>query len=103
MTGELAFEVQSKAKALIVPSQAVQDGKLVLVRQGRLQVTDAAVGVKGVEKTELLAGVQLGDRVLISPATGLKDGQLVREQFMDPLAAAALNKPKAKELFRGGF
>lgn len=102
MTGELAFEVRSKPKALVVPSQAVQDGKVFLVRNGRLKAIDATVGVRGVEKTEL-ADVQPGDRILISPAAGLKDGQAVRETFMDPVAAAAINKPKAKELFRGGF
>jgi multidrug efflux pump subunit AcrA (membrane-fusion protein) len=103
MTGELAFEVKNKPRALIVPSQAVQDGRLYLLRGGRLKALDAAVGVKGVEKAEIVSGVKPGDRVLITPAAGLRDGQSVRARFMDPVAAAALNKPKEKEIFRGGF
>jgi RND family efflux transporter MFP subunit len=103
MTGELAFEVTSKAETLIVPSQAVQDGQVYLVRDGRLRRVDAAVGIKGVEKAELLSGVAPGDRVLISPVAGLREGQSVRASFMDPAAASALNKPKEKEIFRGGF
>ena len=103
MTGELAFEVQSKPSALVIPSQAVQDGKVFVLRDGRLRAVEPDVGLKGVEKTEILSGVNPGDRVLISPAAGLSDGQSVRAQYMDPIAAAALNKPKAKEVFRGGF
>lgn len=103
MTGELAFEVVAKKTAVVVPSQAVQDGMLLVVRQGRVRAVRPEVGVKGVERTEILSGVNLGDRVLITPAAGLSDGQFVRERFMDPREAAGLNKPKPKELFRGGF
>lgn len=103
MTGELAFEVQSKPSALIVPSQAVQDAKLWTVRGGRVHTIPADVGIRGVEKTEVLSGVQVGDAIIITPAAGLHDGQRVKEKYLDANAAAELNRPKAKELFRGGF
>jgi RND family efflux transporter MFP subunit len=103
MTGELAFEVVSKAVALVVPSQAVQDGRIYLVQNGRLKGVAADVGVKGIEKTEVLSGVKAGERVLVTPVAGLRDGQWVRDRYMDPNNAAALNRPKAKEVFRGGF
>jgi multidrug efflux pump subunit AcrA (membrane-fusion protein) len=103
LTGELAFEVRSKPAALVVPSQAIQDGRIYLLQAGHLHAAPASVGIRGVERAELLSGVHPGDRILITPVTGLKEGQWVREQYMDPVAAAALNKPKEKEVFRGGF
>ncbi len=103
MTGELAFEVQKREQTLVVPSQAVQEGKLYLVRNGRVKVIDADVGLKGVERTEILKGVQPGDRIVISPATSLHDGQTVRTQYVEPLPAAEQNRPKAKEGGKFGF
>lgn len=104
MTGELAFVMQAKEKAMVVPSQAVQDGGVFVVRDERLvRVDDVRLGVSGVERVEIISGLSPGDRVVISPAAELTPGQWVRAQFMDPDAAAGLNKPKAKEIFRGGF
>lgn len=104
MTGELAFVMQAKEKAMVVPSQAVQDGGVFVVRDERLvRVDDVRLGVSGVERVEIISGLSPGDRVVISPAADLKVGAWVRAEFMDPDAAAGLNKPKAKEIFRGGF
>lgn len=104
MTGELAFVMQAKEKAPVIPSQAVQDGGVFVVRGRRLvRVDDVRLGVSGVERVEIVLGLQPGDRVVISPAAELKVGQWVRQTYMDPDAAAGLNKPKEKEIFRGGF
>ena len=103
MTGELAFVMQSKESAPVVPAQAVQDGSLFVVRDHRLVRSDAKLGVSGVERVEVVSGLHPGDRVVISPVADLKPGQWVRDTYMDPDAAAGLNKPKAKEIFRGGF
>jgi RND family efflux transporter MFP subunit len=104
MTGELAFIMQSKDSAPVVPAQAVQDGSLFVVRDHRLTRADEAkLGVGGVERVEVVSGLRPGDRVVVSPVAGMKLGQTVREKYMDPDAAAGVNKPKAKEIFRGGF
>ena len=103
MTGELAFIVAARDDAAVVPSQALQGGKMYAVRDGRLAQADVKVGLKSVERVEVLSGMSAGDRVVISPVGGLKEGQPVRTQFMDPTTAAGLNKPKPKEIFRGGF
>ena len=104
MTGELAFVMRAKDRATVIPSQAVQDGGVFVVLDERLaRVDDVRLGVSGVERVEVIAGLQPGDRVVISPAAELTPGQWVRETYMDPDAAAGLNKPKAKEIFRGGF
>jgi RND family efflux transporter MFP subunit len=104
MTGELAFITQSKESASVVPAQAVQDGSLFVVRNHRLaRADDVKLGVGGIERVEVVSGLRQGDRVVVSPVAGMKLGQTVREQYMDPDAAAGANKPKAKEIFRGGF
>ena len=103
MTGELAFIVAAKEAALVAPRQALQSNKLYGVRDGRLVTLDAEVGLISVERVEVVSGLKAGDRVVISPVGGLRDGQPVRTESMDPAAAAGLNKPKPKQLFRGGF
>jgi RND family efflux transporter MFP subunit len=104
MTGELAFVVAARANAAVVPSQALQAKKLYTVRDGKLQaVKGAQVGLTSIERVEVLSGLDAGDTVVISPVAGRRDGQQVRTKYTDPIAAAGLNKPKPKELFRGGF
>src|SRR5678815_4045082 len=103
MTGELAFVVASKDHAAVAPRQALQGGKLYTVRDGKLAAVDGKVGLTSIERVEVLSGLDVGDRVIISPVAGLKPGQPVRTTVMDPAAAAGLNKPKPKEIFRGGF
>ena len=103
MTGELAFIVAAKDAAPVVPRQALQSNKLYTVREGRLVAVAAEIGLTSIERVEVVSGFNPGDRVIVSPVAGLREGQLVRTQFMDPTAAAGLNKPKPKEIFRGGF
>lgn len=103
MTGELAFVMDSKAKALVVPSQAVQDGRVYAIEGGKVKPLDVSIGIRGVERAQVLQGISVGQRVLISPVGDLRPGQTVRQKFVDPIAAAGLNKPKEKEIFRGGF
>jgi multidrug efflux pump subunit AcrA (membrane-fusion protein) len=103
MTGELAFVVASKEAALVVPRQALQGNKLFTVRDGKLTTVEAQIGLSSIERVEVVSGLNPGERVVISPIAGLREGQPVRTQFMDPTAAAGLNKPKPKEIFRGGF
>ena len=103
MTGELAFIVQEKDKARIVPSQAVQSGKVYIVRDGRLTQSGATIGLRSVERTEIATGLTDGEAVVISPVLGLAEGQRVRTVFTDPIQAALLNRPKKQEIFKGGF
>jgi RND family efflux transporter MFP subunit len=103
MTGELAFVIEARAEAAVVPSQALQGKRLYTIRDGKLSGVDAKIGLTSVERVEVVDGLKVGDRVVISPVAGLREGQAVRTTFMEPVAAAGINKPKPKELFRGGF
>ena len=104
MTGELMFITAYHPKTLVAPSQALQDGKVWTIREGKLTAADVVVGLKGVERIEVVSGLKPGETVVISPVVGIAPGQSVRVgERIDPRIAAALNKPKEKELFRGGF
>lgn len=103
MTGELAFIEQTRQRALIVPSQAFQEKSIWTIRSGRLARTDASIGIKSVDRTEITGGLGTGELVVIGPILGLKEGQMVRVGSMiDPKVAADMNKPteSATEIFR---
>jgi RND family efflux transporter MFP subunit len=97
MTGELAFILAQRQKAIVVPSQAVQSGNAWLVESGRLVKRPVTPGVSSIERAEIVSGIKPGERVVISPIGELKEGQRVRTRFMDPIAAAGLNKKEIEE------
>jgi HlyD family secretion protein len=103
MTGELAFEMASKDKAVVIPSQAVQKGgDVFVVQDGHLKKATAQIGLRGIERSEVISGINAGEKVLISAAADMKDGQRVRTSYLDPATAAGLNKPKiAQDAFKG--
>ncbi|MGH7178214.1 MAG: efflux RND transporter periplasmic adaptor subunit [Tepidisphaeraceae bacterium] len=103
MTGELAFVEAEKQRAPVIPSQAVQDGAVWVVRGGRLVKVKANIGVKSVERAEVVSGLSPGDNVVISPVGTMPEGKLVRTRFMDPRTAAGLNKPPPIEQAFKGF
>lgn len=103
MTGELAFEIASRDRAIVVPSQAVQKGgDVYAVSDGRLKKLSAEVGLRGPARTEIRAGLHPGEKVVISAMNSPHDGQRVRSKYQDPMTAAAANEPKAaQEGFKG--
>ena len=103
MTGELAFIMDAKAKAVAIPAQAVQGGDVFGVRDGRIVNYNAKVGLRSVERVEIITGVAPGDRVIISPIGDLAEGNAVRTRYVDPAKAAGLNKPAATDGSFKGF
>jgi multidrug efflux pump subunit AcrA (membrane-fusion protein) len=103
MTGELAFVEREKAAADILPRQALQGDWFYVVRNGTVDRVPAKPGVRNVTRVEALEGIAPDTLVMISPIGKLQVGQGVRTDFMDPRAAADLNKPPEAEIFKGGF
>jgi multidrug efflux pump subunit AcrA (membrane-fusion protein) len=98
MTGELAFIIASKDKALVIPSQAVQGGSVWMVKDSRLvQITEPKLGLRSVERAEVLEGLALGDLVVISAVDNQRPGQHVRTQLVNPTQAANNNRPKQEQ------
>jgi multidrug efflux pump subunit AcrA (membrane-fusion protein) len=102
MTGELAIIHAEKASATVVPSQSIQNGKVYIVRDGQIHEVDAKIGLRSVQRTEIISGVKPGDRVVISPIGSMKGGQQVGTDYLDPSTAAGLNKePDQVGSFKG--
>lgn len=103
MTGELAFVVDTRDKAVVVPAQAVQDGHVWLVRGGHLVRATPTIGIRSVERAEVLSEIKPGDVVVVSPIGTMADGQSVRTTRLEPIAAAGLNKQEITEKPFGAF
>jgi len=102
MTGELAFIVDTKDEATVLPAQAVQNGAVWVVEDGKMALKKVRTGLKSVERIEIISGVSQSDRVVISPIDNMREGEFVRTIFIDPLAASQLNKkPELTEGFKG--
>jgi RND family efflux transporter MFP subunit len=97
MTGELAFILAEKPRALVIPSQALQGDAVYLVRNGTLVRSTPAIGITSVERAEVTAGLDPGERVVITPIGNLQEGQAVRTSYLDPATAAGLNKVEIEE------
>lgn len=103
MTGELAFIENEKPVAKVIPSQAVQGGKVYGVVDNKLKQLDVKFGLRSIERTEVLDGIDPNMLVVISPTLELGPGSRVRTKWIDPTEAANLNTPKKEEAFKGGF
>ena len=92
MTGELAFVVEEKAVATILPSHAVQNESIYAVRGGRIVRLDAQLGVRAVDRVEVLGGVDADDRVIVSSVKPDMVGGRARTTEIDPRTAAGVDK-----------
>lgn len=94
MTGELAFILAERPRAVVIPSQAVQQGVVWVVNDGRLVRVTPRIGIRSIERTEVINGLPPGAQVVIDPVAGLDEGQSVRPRWVDPVVAAGLNTPE---------
>ena len=84
MTAETNIIISKNDNALLVPSTAVTDHKLWLVRDGKLVQQEVKQGAKGLKSLEILSGVTESDLVVVQPTTTLKSGASVRTHFTQP-------------------
>lgn len=78
MTVDNNIVVAERQNALLVPSTAVADGHVWLIRDGRLVRRAVSVGIGGERMTEIAAGLDEGDLVAVRPVAGLRDGRRAR-------------------------
>lgn len=79
MTAETNIIVSEKQDALLVPSTAISSKGIVwTVQNGRISEKRVEVGVRGVDKTEILSGLAQGDTVIVNPTEKLKEGMRIR-------------------------
>ena len=82
MFARARFEAEER-KALVVPASAiVRRGQLSLVFAvdggGRARMRAISAGARSGDSVEVLAGVQAGELVILSPPASLVDGTAVR-------------------------
>ena len=78
MSVEANVITREKPGALLVPADAVR-GSLVFVIDGsRVSKRDVKIGIRGTRNTEILSGLDEGERVASPAATELKDRSRVR-------------------------
>jgi RND family efflux transporter MFP subunit len=95
MTGELAFVINEKPSAMIVPSTALQAGKVYIVRDGRLREVNVQVGLKSFDRIEIQAGLTAADAIVVTPVGELGTGQRVRSREVDMRTLISAAAPAA--------
>ena len=92
MTVSVNIETGRRAQALTIPNdalgsfqsmqnvQGVQEDKAIvlLLRDGKIQRQEVTLGLRGLAKSEVIAGLSVGDQVLADAAMPLADGTRVR-------------------------
>jgi len=107
MTGELIFVLYHKDDCLVLPTQSLQKSKekewIYLAKDGKLKRIDAKIGLRSIERIEVLAGIEKGDLVILTPMNDPVDGERVRvTEQVDSKIAAGLNKPPpVNDSFKG--
>ena len=84
MTAETNIIISKNDNALLVPSTAVLDYKLWLVKDGKLLQQEVKQGAKGLKSVEIVSGVAEGDVIVVQPTAKLKIGASVRTHLTQP-------------------
>lgn len=78
MSIEANVVVREAKGALLVPSDAVRDGAVWVVEDGRLRRVPIEVGIKGARLTQVLSGLAATSHVVSPYRTGLEEGGRAR-------------------------
>jgi len=83
MTVSVTIETGRRDHTLALPNDALnllsnRRANVLVVRDGRIQQQLVALGLRGLARTEVLAGLEAGERVLANAALSLAEGSRVR-------------------------
>lgn len=78
LTLEVNIVTSRHENAMLVPVEALAEGHVWLVRDGRAERRAVRAGITGTEKVEIVSGLAPGDRVVVDPPEGLEDGDRVK-------------------------
>ncbi len=78
MTTELNVIVRRVQDTLLVPADAVVDGRVWTVVEGRATSRKVTIGIRGGTRIEITAGLSETDAVIVAPPAGLKEGAKLR-------------------------
>jgi multidrug efflux pump subunit AcrA (membrane-fusion protein) len=78
MSVEANVIAREKANTLLVPTDAVQGSSVFVIDGERARRRSITVGIRGTRATEIVAGLNDGERVVSPAPPDLADGQRVR-------------------------
>ncbi|WP_201540355.1 efflux RND transporter periplasmic adaptor subunit [Psychrobacter sp. 1044] len=100
MTVSVNIETDQRAKALVIPNDALANVKedsaeVLLLRDGKTQRQVVKLGLRGLSASEVLSGLSAGDEILVDATVSLADGARVRTALQAaPFAAPDADKMK---------
>jgi len=99
MTVSVNIETDQRAKALVIPNDALANVKedsaeVLLLRDGQVQRQRVRLGLRGLSASEVLSGLSAGDEILVDATVSLADGKRVRTA----LQAAPFTAPNADKI-----
>lgn len=99
MTVSVNIETDQRAKALVIPNDALANVKedsaeVLLLRDGKTQRQAVKLGLRGLSASEVLSGLSAGDEILVDATVSLADGKRVRTA----LQAAPFTAPNADKM-----
>lgn len=80
MTVDANLIVAQREHALLVPSTALQDGAVWIVRNRQLHRQPVGIGVAGTSRTEILSGLTDTDEVVQAPGDAMREGRRASAQ-----------------------
>ncbi|WP_314885004.1 efflux RND transporter periplasmic adaptor subunit [Psychrobacter immobilis] len=98
MTVSVNIETDQRAKALVIPNDALANVKedsaeVLLLRDGQVQRQRVRLGLCGLSASEVLSGLSAGDEILVDATVSLADGKRVRTALQAaPFAAPDADK-----------
>jgi RND family efflux transporter MFP subunit len=78
MTTEVNVIIRKEEGALLVPADAVVDGRVFVLGEGRVHERHPVFGIFGSASVQVLSGLDEKDAVVVAPPAGLADGARVR-------------------------
>lgn len=78
MTVVTNIVVDERKNALLIPTDAVKDGSVWLVKNGALSRQPVKIGISGPERVEILSGLDDADVIVIHPSDRLSVGRSVK-------------------------
>ncbi|BBL72210.1 efflux RND transporter periplasmic adaptor subunit [Methylogaea oryzae] len=88
MTVDANLVVSERQDALLVPTGALRNGTLWLVRDGKLHRQAVRVGVAGAVRSEILEGLEPDAQVVDAPTEDLREGRAARARPTDAKESA---------------
>ena len=98
MTVSVNIETDQRAKALVIPNDALANVKedsaeVLLLRDGQVQRQRVRLVLRGLSASEVLSGLSAGDEILVDATVSLADGKRVRTALQAaPFAAPDADK-----------